>query len=254
MQIILASAKIMNQQTKVLPPFVTTPVFEKEAGQFAMELAQMPIEDLAKSLSCSQAIALENHLRYQSFFCEEEKMPALLAYFGQAYKYLSAQDLSQDEFRFAQQHLHILSFLYGMLRPLDNIHPYRLEGKVKLKATAGKNMFDWWKDQLTDQLISTVKADDGILLHLATEEFEHLFHWKKVERSIRVIKPLFVVDDGTRYKVVAMYAKGCRGAMARYVIKNQITDPILLKDFSIDQFTYQPHMGDAQHPYYVKNR
>lgn len=254
MQIILASAKIMNAQTKVRTPFVTTPTFEKEAGRFAMELAQRPIEDLARTLACSQTIALENHLRYQSFFCEEEKLPALLAYYGQAYKYLSAQDFSQDEFRFAQLHLQILSFLYGMLRPLDLIHPYRLEGKVKLKAIGGKNMFDWWKDRLTNQLISTVKADDGILLHLATEEFEHLFHWKEVERAVEVIKPLFVVDEGTRYKVVAMYAKGCRGAMARYVIKNKITDPALLKNFSVDQFTYQPHMGDAQHPYYVKNR
>ena len=125
------------------------------------------------------------------------------------------KDFTDADFRFAQSHLLILSFLYGMLRPLDMIHPYRLEGKVKLEAAGGKNLFTYWKDKLTDLLIRRVQKDDGILLHLATEEFEHLFNWKRVVKEVHVIKPYFYVDKGNEYKIVSMYAKGCRGAMAR---------------------------------------
>ena len=117
MQIILASAKIMNDRTTVKVPYTSVPVFEKDAERSAMELAQIPVDELSKVLHCSHAIALENHNRYQSFLNEDEKQPAVLAYFGQAYKYLEAKDFSNDDFDFAQKHLHILSFLYGMLRP-----------------------------------------------------------------------------------------------------------------------------------------
>lgn len=252
MQIILASAKIMRQQVDVTPPITSRPLFQQSVAQFAVELSQMPPADLAKALHCSKDIALENHQRYQRFFNEAERLPAVLAYFGQAYKYLNAHDFGNGDYQFAQEHLTLLSFLYGMLRPLDAIHPYRLEGKVKLQATSGLTLFDWWKDQLTNVLIERVKADDGILLHLATAEFEHLFHWKRVEQQVTVIKPLFLVDKGLEYKVVSMYAKGCRGAMARYVIKNKLTRQESLRCFSVDGFEYKPNMGDARHPHYIK--
>lgn len=252
MQIILASAKIMREKTDVLPPFTTTPIFEQEAEHFAMELAQMDVEQLAKQLHCSNSIALENQHRFANFFVEEDKMPAVLAYFGQAYKYLKADDFSADDFIFAQKHLNILSFLYGILRPLDNIHTYRLEGKVRLDSAGGKNLFAWWKDKLTDQLIKRVKDDDGILLHLATEEFEHLFDWKKVKEHVRVVKPLFYVDKGDVFKIVSMYAKGCRGAMARFVITNRISDVDTLHHFTVDGFTFQQQLGDRDNLIFVQ--
>lgn len=244
MQIILASAKIMNDRTEVTPPVTSRPIFEKEARLFALELGQMEVDDLAKAMHCSNAIAMENLQRYQRFFDEGETLPAVLAYYGQAYKYLKAEEFTDKDFEYAQQHLTILSFLYGMLRPLDMIHPYRLEGKVKLEASGGKNLFAWWKDKLTDLLIRRVKDDDGILLHLATEEFEHFFNWKRVMKEVHVIKPYFYVDKGNEYKIVSMYAKGCRGAMTRYVIQNRIEDIEELKDFSVDGFTFRSEDKD----------
>lgn len=139
-----------------------------------------------------------------------------------------------------------------MLRPLDTIHPYRLEGKVRLDVNGGETIFLTWKDKLTDLLLELVKADDGILVHLATEEFEHLFDWKRVEREVRVIKPLFLVDKGLEYKIVSMYAKGCRGAMTRFIIKNRLTGADDLKNFSVDGFEYQPNTGDENHPHFIK--
>ena len=148
MQILLASAKIMKSTTKVQTPDTHMPLFHKEARQMALELGELSVENLAKELKCNDKIALENKLRYQDFFNEDAYLPALLAYYGQAYKYLKAEEYSLNDFLYADKHLWITSFLYGLLRPLDLIHPYRLEGKTKLPSAEGKNIFDYWRPLL----------------------------------------------------------------------------------------------------------
>ncbi len=241
----------MNSATTVHTPDTHLPRFQKEAGQLALELGELSVEDLAKTIPCNEKIALENKLRYQDFFNEESFIPALLAYYGQAYKCLKAQDFSQEDFRYADKHLWITSFLYGLLRPLDLIHPYRLEGKAKLPSAEGKNMFAYWKPHLTDILIETVKADDGILVHLATEEFQHLFDWKRLLKEVHVIQPLFMVDQGIRLKAVSVYAKSCRGAMTSYILRNQLTSPYNLLGFEYDSFLYHKDYGDEAHPHFI---
>lgn len=252
MQILLASAKIMNASTSVDIPTKSQPKFQEQTGHFALELSAWDTSRLMKELKCSQAIALENQQRYQSFWNEEEQLPAILAYFGQAYKYLLAENFSQEDFSFAQKHLFITSFLYGLVRPLDCIHPYRMEGKVKLEAAGGKNLFVFWKPYLTDMLIEAVKADDGILIHLATEEFEHLFDWKKVCQDVKVIQPLFYVDKGDTIKVVSIHAKSCRGAMTRYIIQHKITEQSDILGFELEGFRYDSNYGDELHPHFIK--
>ena len=185
MQIILASAKIMNSTTEVQVPDTHQPCFRQEAGQLALELGEMSAEELATELHCNKKIAVENKLRYQDFFNEKATLPAILAYYGQAYKCLKAQEYSKDDLRYADSHLWITSFLYGLLRPLDLIHPYRLEGKTKLPSADGANMFAYWKPRLTDMLIDAVKKDDGTLVHLATEAFQHLFDWKRILKEVQ---------------------------------------------------------------------
>ena len=252
MQILLASAKVMNSSSAVEVPLTCEPTYKEQANKFALELSSWDIKRLMKELKCSQAIALGNLQRYQNFWNESEQMPAILAYFGQAYKYLKAETFSQEDFSFAQGHLLITSFLYGLLRPLDKIHPYRMEGKVKLEAANGENLFSFWKPLLTDRLIDMVKADDGILIHLATEEFEHLFDWKRVKEEVKVIQPLFYVDKGDTIKVVSVHAKSCRGAMTRYIIQNRLSHPANLQGFELDGFKYDPNYGDELHPHFIK--
>ena len=252
MQILLASAKNMNASTPVGVPMKSKPKFQEQAGRFALELSTWDTSCLMKELKCSRAIALENQQRYQSFWNEEEQLPAILAYFGQAYKYLQANSFSQDDLTFAQRHLFITSFLYGLLRPLDMIHPYRMEGKVKLDAAENKNLFAYWKPYLTDMLIEAVKADDGILIHLATEEFEHLFDWKRVCQEVKVIQPLFYVDKGDTIKVVSVHAKSCRGAMTRYIIQHQISQLSDILGFELEGFRYDSNYGDELHPHFIK--
>ena len=132
MQILLASAKIMNDKVNVLPDFtMSTPAFRKEAESFARDMAQYSTETIAEMLGCSHQIAAQNRLRFMRFFEEMETLPAILAYHGQAYKHLKAETLKAEDLQFAQQRLWITSFLYGLLRPLDGILPYRMEGHVE---------------------------------------------------------------------------------------------------------------------------
>lgn len=250
MQILLANAKIMNEKSAMKP--LTTPMFQSVANELAMEMASCDVDTMAKELDCSRSLAAENWRRYQNFFTAE-KLPAIMAYNGQAYKHLKAKTLSDEALRFGQEHLWITCFLYGLLCPMDGIVPYRMEHCVKLKLTEDKPINTFWKDKLTDALIDIVKADDGILLHLSTEEYEHLFDWKRVMQDVKVIHPLFYVrqKDGS-LKMQAVWAKSCRGAMVRFILQNQITDPEELKAFSYEGFEYNPKLGEELYPHFVR--
>ena len=277
MKIILASAKIMNvsikrEQSELvrfaerekhgmksndrLKPFpdisLSTPRFQNEAQAFAKDMAQYSTETIAEILGCSHQIASQNRLRFMQFFNEKPKLPAILAYHGQAYKHLKAETLTADGLNYSQETLWITSFLYGLLRPLDGILPYRMEGNVELPSGEGQNMFGFWKNRLTDVLIDSVKADDGILIHLATEEYQHLFDWQRVCKEIRVIQPLFYVKKGNDLKIQAVWAKTCRGAMTRFIIDNQITNPDGLSAFSYMGFEYEPMLGEPDFPHFIK--
>ena len=161
MQILLANAKIMFGKSDVKP--LTTPLFQSIADKLAMEMATMDTDELARQLDCNLKVASENKLRYLNFFTAD-KMPAVMAYNGQAYKHLRAAQLDTEALSFAQRHLWITCFLYGLLRPMDGIVPYRMEHCVRLEVTDDRPVHQYWKDKLTDVLIESIKADDGILV------------------------------------------------------------------------------------------
>ena len=253
MQIILASAKIMHDKLKSVPDIsLSTPRFLNEANAFARDMAQYSAETIAEILGCSQQISVQNKLRFMQFFDEKPKLPAILAYHGQAYKHLKAETLNVDDLNYSQEKLWITSFLYGLLRPLDGILPYRMEGHVELPSGAGQNMFGFWKSRLTEVLIDAVKADDGILIHLATEEYQHLFDWQRVRKEVRIIQPLFYVRKGRDLKIQAVWAKTCRGAMSRFIIENRIDKAEDLCAYSYEGFVYAPTLGEPDFPHFIK--
>ena len=266
MQIILASAKIMNDRSatkgdacqskkvKSSPDIsLSSPRFQNEADCFARDMVQYSAETIAEMLGCSQQIAAQNRLRYMRFFDDAAKLPAILAYHGQAYKHLKAETLNVDDLNYSQEKLWITSFLYGLLRPLDAILPYRMEGNVELPSGEGQNMFGFWKSRLTDVLIDAVKADGGTLIHLATEEYQHLFDWQRVRKEVRIVQPLFYVRKGNDLKMQAVWAKTCRGAMTRFIIENRIDKPEDLCAFSYEGFSYEPKLGEPDYPHFIKN-
>lgn len=250
MQILLANAKIMYDRAD--KDALSTPQFQSVANELAVEMALMDIDELARQLGCSRKLAADNWRRYQNF-SYAEPMPAILAYNGQAYKHLKANTLSDEALLFGQKHLWITCFLYGLLRPMDAIVPCRMEHTVCLQTTNDKPVNQFWRDKLTDVLIDSVKADDGILVHLSTEEYEHLFDWKRVNDEVKVIHPLFYVrkPDGT-LKMQAVWAKSCRGAMVRYILENNISSPEQLKAFSYEGFEYSPNYGEELFPHFIR--
>lgn len=252
MQILLACAKTMTSSTKIEAPTVSTPRFEAEARQFALAMMNYSAGEVAQMMHCSTSIAATTRSRYANFFRNEELLPAILAYTGQAYRGLCANTFTADDMLFAQNHLHITSFLYGLLRPLDLIHPYRMEGNVELEPAKGINMFAFWRSHLTQCLIDAVKADDGTLMHLATEEMEHLFEWKRICKELRVIQPQFLCEQNGRLKIVAVHAKTCRGAMTRHIITHRISHPEDVTSFEHQGFVFCPELSETNRPVFVK--
>jgi len=193
MQILLASAKIMKERCSSVGIAPHSPLFQNQALSFAEDLSHCTAVELSQMFSCSPAIGEQNRQRFEVFATDEaEVMPAVLAYWGQAYKHLRADLMETEDLLWADKHLWISSCLYGLLRPLDGINTYRMEGGFSLPSTGGKKVFEFWKPLLTDTLVESVKSDDGILIYLDTEEFRTLFDWKRVKAEVpTIIEPKF---------------------------------------------------------------
>ena len=165
MQVILASAKIMKERVPSRGITPTEPLFQRQATMLAGELARMSVNRLSELFNCSAAIGRENRERFALFGTDmAEIMPAILTYYGQAYKHLKAESLTNEDLEWANSHLWISSCLYGLLRPLNGIQTYRMEGGFPMQATGGLKVNEFWRPLLTNLLIESVKADDGILI------------------------------------------------------------------------------------------
>lgn len=235
----ISCAKTMAARCALNVPAVSEPRFAGEALRTALELSQYPAAELESLLRVNAKIAAENRLRYHDFCSEDNRpMPAIGAYTGVVFKRIAPADFTTDDFLFAQEHLRITSFLYGLLRPLDGIRPYRLEGDVRLAANGGITMFDYWKPLLTDVFIDDIRRQGGVLVNLASSEMKDLFDWKRVESEVRVVTPDFQVWKDGRLKTVVVYAKMCRGEMTRYLLKNRIDSPDGLRAFEWEGFAF----------------
>lgn len=260
MQIIISCAKTMIERTNLQVPPMSHPRFIAEAHTIAGEMARWSAQDVARALRCNTQIAAQTLLRYQGIVAHAGGaaslsgygMPAALAYHGQVFKHLKAETFSAGQQQYANEHLWICSFLYGLLRPFDTIMPYRLEGSVRLQITDGKTLFDYWRTRLTSALIDSVKADDGILVFLAAEEMKRLFDWRRVQEELTVVQPLFYEDDGSRLKTVVVRAKSCRGAMTRYILLNRPCSIEELHGFELDGYRYRPNYGEELFPHFIK--
>lgn len=238
----------MTARSKILPAVTSVPIFQKEAIQNALDMSQYAAEELEKLLRVNPKIAAENYLRFNDFFSETNTpLPALLAYTGMVYKRIHPIDFTQEDFLYAQEHLRITSFLYGLLRPLDLIKNYRMEGDIKLPEHGGLTQFDYWRPILTDLFIHSIKEQGGTLINLASGEMKELFDWKRVAKETHVITPEFQVWKKGKLTTVVIYAKMCRGEMTRYIIKNRIESPEELKNFQWEGFSFAPESSTDTH-------
>ncbi|WP_291528485.1 peroxide stress protein YaaA [Bacteroides sp. UBA939] len=244
----ISCAKTMVARTAVKVPEITVPHFQAEAMRNALDMGQFSAAELESLLRVNSKMAVENYLRFQDFFSDSnQSMPAICAYTGIVFKRISPKDFSADDFHYVQNHLRITSFLYGLLRPLDGIKPYRLEGDVRLPERGGMTMFDYWKPLLTDCFIEDIKQKGGILVNLASGEMKDLFDWKRVEKEVRVITPDFQVGKNGQLKTIVIYAKMCRGEMTRFIIRNRIEHPEGLKAFTWEGFAFDESRSTDNH-------
>lgn len=246
MLIILTSAKTMTGTSTIKAPHCTTPRFAQEASEIALNMAQFSTDELKKLLKLNPKLALDNYNRFQEFHTESVRsLQALLAYTGVVFKNINPKDFTEDDFLYANDHLRIASICYGLLRPLDLIKPYRLEYEVKLPELGEGNMYNFWRPRQTELLIDEVKRNGGILLNLASQEIQGAYDWKEVGKAVRIISPEFKVWKNGKAQTIVIYTKMARGQMTRHILKNRITDPEELKNFTWEGFTYDEAMSEG---------
>ena len=241
---VLSPAKALDFKT---PPSVTkyTQPEHLDAAEDLIEiLRDLSPADIANLMKLSDPLATLNVARYQSWslpFTPDNAKQAALTFNGDVYEGLDAPSMTEDELDWAQQHLRILSGLYGILRPLDLMQPYRLEMGTRLETPAGKSLYAWWGERLTEALNATIaeRQEAGelpILVNLASMEYFKSVQPKKLKA--RVITPVFEDWKNGRYKIISFYAKRARGLMVRHAITQRLTDVKGLQSFDAEGYAF----------------
>jgi len=249
MLVVVSPAKKMDMEP-VDGVGATRPAFQAEADELAEVAQGLSVSDLQKLMKISENLARLNHDRFNDFGEMEEK-PAALAFAGDTYQGLEATSLDPDEMSWAQDHFRILSGLYGVLRPLDAIQPYRLEMGSRLKTEKGRTLYDYWGDKIARALndqADTVKAD--VLVNCASQEYFGAVDTDALK--LRVITPVFMEDKPGGPKIVSFHAKRARGAMARYIIQHRLTDPAALTEFDTGGYHYEADLSEPDKPVFVR--
>ncbi|MEX2590751.1 MAG: peroxide stress protein YaaA [Chitinophagales bacterium] len=205
-------------------------------------------KQLSELMNISESLANLNYNRNQNRslpFDSNNAKQALLAFQGDVYQGIDADNLSAADLKYAQNHLRILSGLYGLLRPLDLMQPYRLEMGTKLKVGQKKNLYEFWGDQITLALNDALKGQkEKVLVNLASNEYWKSVQPKKIEAEI--ITPQFKDWKGDKYKIIAFFAKKARGLMCRYIIQNRIEKAEDIKSFNLDGYSYNDRLSKGK--------
>lgn len=221
-----------------LPP--SEPALLSESHKLVKELRKKSVQGISDLMDVSEKIATLNYERYQNFslpFTTDNARPALMAFKGDVYTDIEVDDYSEQELAFAQDHLRILSGLYGLLRPLDLMQAYRLEMKTALKNSRGSNLYTFWGDRITKELNQALQSQDTpVLVNLASNEYFRAINTDKLRGE--VITPVFKEHKNDAYKVIAIYAKRARGKMANFIIRERIDQPERLKTFTDGGYEY----------------
>lgn len=246
MLLFLSPAKSLDFKT---PPHVAThtqPVFLDRSQALIRQLRALSPADIANLMDLSDPLALLNFNRYADWslpFTPENAKQAVLAFDGDVYDGLSAKTLSAADLDFAQQHVRILSGLYGILKPLDLMQPYRLEMGTKFRNEAGKDLYAFWGETLLDAINAELDTlSRPVAVNLASEEYFKAAVGRKFKGEL--IQPVFEDWKNGKYKIISFFAKRARGLMTRYAVVNRLQTPEGLKDFDSDGYAFAPEASD----------
>jgi cytoplasmic iron level regulating protein YaaA (DUF328/UPF0246 family) len=241
---IISPAKSLKFESNAPLEINTSPLFLKDADYLAGRLRKLKSSELGTLLDISPKLAQLNTGRYASWKSATQKQ-AIFAYNGDVYDGIDAYSLSPGEIEFAQNHLRIISGLYGLLRPLDSIKPYRIDMGTSFATPKGETLYKFWGERITGQLKKTLKdSGSNVLINLASQEYFAAVNTKTLKA--RIITPSFKDKSNGSYAMISFFAKKARGMMSRFIIQNAITDYEMLVSFDAGgyHFNHQLSKGD----------
>lgn len=253
---VISPAKTLDYDTPATTKKITQPEFLESAQTLVDDARNLDPTEIRKLMGVSDAIADLNHKRFMNWhtpFDRDNAKQAILAFKGDVYTGLEAGTLTPSQLTYAQKHLRILSGLYGLLRPLDLMQPYRLEMGLKFSNSGGRNLYEFWGESLTTSLNKQLrKTSTPVLLNLASNEY-----FKAVKAGSldgEVVTPVFKDLKNGKYRVISFFAKKARGQMARYIIEKEINDVPKLKRYRVGGYRYNAAESSARELVFTRDK
>ncbi len=252
---IISPAKLLDFNTPSPTSHYSQAQFLTEAELINKQMKQMKADQLMALQGISPELAVENETRnllWQLPFTPANAKPAVLAFNGAVYGGIGAETFTDEDFLFAQEHLRILSGLYGVLRPLDLIQAYRLEMGTKLSVLNKKDLYAFWKEKITKDVNILLNQNDGVLINLASSEYFKVIDKKKLKG--RIITPQFKNNKNGTYKTIVIYAKQARGMMCRFLIKNRLHNPEELQAFDYGDYYFNNELSKGDDWFFTRDK
>ncbi|AMQ87861.1 peroxide stress protein YaaA [Marinobacter sp. LQ44] len=254
MLMIISPAKTLDYDSPLATETYTQPDFLDDACELIDQLKALEPHQVSNLMSISDKLGQLNAERFRTWhtpFTPDNARQAILAFKGDVYTGLDAESFSEQDFAFAQKHLRILSGLYGLLKPLDLMQPYRLEMGTRFENQRGKDLYAFWGSKITDALNKLLAQDDQVLVNLASNEYFKSVQKKQLDG--RLITPQFKDWKNGQYKMISFYAKKARGLMCRYAIQNQITQADDLKGFNLEGYYFSEDQSDKNNWVFLRD-
>lgn len=255
MLIVISPAKLLDFSTPPTTTSFTVPEMLKESEKLIGSLRKMSPQQISKLMRISDSLGELNFQRFQSWhlpFTTKNAKQAVLAFNGEVFRGLKATTLSEGQLLLAQTKLRILSGLYGVLKPLDLMQPYRLEMGTKMKYRKSKDLYTFWKTLITEKINEAVaESGNAVLVNLASNEYFKSIDKKKLKAEI--ITPGFKDLKNDNYKTITVFAKKARGLMTRFIIENKIYDVESLQAFDSEGYNFNPRLSKPGNPVFTRN-
>jgi len=252
---LLSPAKSLDYESPCLIEQSTQPRLKSDTAELIEELKSLSFEEVGSLMNISDKLALLNHERFQSFassFSKKNSRQAILAFTGDVYQGMNLSEWSAGDFTTAQENIRILSGLYGVLRPLDLMQPYRLEMGTSLVNARGKNLYQFWGDRITGLLNKDLeKSNSNVVVNLASNEYFSAVIPSGLNGQ--VISPVFKDEKKGKYKIISFYAKKARGMMADYIVKNKLKESEDLREFSTGGYAYDAESSTVDKPVFLRS-
>ncbi|SHE51454.1 peroxide stress protein YaaA [Dysgonomonas macrotermitis] len=249
----LSPAKMLDFTSDVSTKKTSQLLFEENSVEINDILRDLDVNEISSLMKVNPKQALEVYQYIQAFDMRRtSRKQAAAAYNGMAYLGLDAATFTSKDWDFAQDHLVILSALYGALRPLDMIKPYRLEMQAKLANSKGKDLYEYWGRDLTEYLNDRLSTDDNVWLNLSSNEYSKVINKNHLCKGVKIITPVFKEQSLQGYKQVTVYAKKARGMMARFVIQKRIKNIEGIKLFDSEGYSFSPNLSDEKEWVFVR--